>query len=80
MKVKHFSYSLKLLYKLISHRDGSVNIPGYIFVSAMFLSSVYLRQFSLGLPINSYVPLYLSDVIFVSCSNTERSKCNMRLY
>lgn len=25
----------------------------------MFLFSVYLRQFSLGLPINSYVPLFV---------------------
>lgn len=61
MKVTHFSYVLKLLYKLMSHCDGSVNIQGHIFVSAMFLSPVYLRQFSLGLPINSYVPLFLSN-------------------
>ena len=59
MRVTQFSYSLKLLYKLMSHCDGSVNIQDYIFVSAVFLSSVYLRQFSLGLPINSYVPLFL---------------------
>lgn len=55
-----FFLQFKLMYKLISHCDGSVNIQGYIFVSAMFLSSVYLRQFSLGLPINSYVPLSVS--------------------
>lgn len=71
MKVTHFSYSLNLLYKL-SHCDGFVNIQGYIFVSAMFFSSVYLRQFSLGLPINSYVPLFLSPDSYFSLTAMEK--------
>ena len=72
MKVTHFSYSLKMLYNLISHCDGSVNIQGNIFVSAVFLFSVYFRQFSLGLPINSYVPLFFSWLfLFITNSNLE---------